>query len=250
MALVAADPAAYGRWVVAEQVGDLGCRPALLGAQDHEQAAGDAVGAVQQAQQAQQVAGVAGGAGRFGVHAGGRRLVAAWSGRCGRKLQRPARRAGAGGLMRASRAVLDGVVGRLRSLLEPLGFDFAHGDQGVGSGGRFATGSFSRAPFRIELIVRGGRLGLPNYRWDRALAGHDDLVRALGRHDEAHLLWDESAFQVVTRDGEAAVDGLIADLAGIIVPVLQTSPDALREATATAHAAFQRRLRGSRRRSR
>src|SRR6266542_1965124 len=43
-------------------------RPALLGEQDHEQAAGQAVGAVQQAQQ---VARVGGRAGRFGVHAGG-----------------------------------------------------------------------------------------------------------------------------------------------------------------------------------
>jgi hypothetical protein len=154
--------------------------------------------------------------------------------------------------MGTSRAVLDGVVGRLRSLLEPWGFALAQGDEAVSSGGPFATGSFSRAPFHIELIVRGDRLGLPNYRWDPALwtAGHDDLVRALGRHDDAHTLWDQSAFRVVTRNGEAAVDALIADLAGIIIPVLQTRPDALREATATAHAAFQRRLRGSRRRSR
>jgi hypothetical protein len=54
--------------------------------------------------------------------------------------------------MSTSRAVLDGMVGRLRSLLAPLGFDFAHGDQAVSSGGPFATGSFSRAPFHIELI--------------------------------------------------------------------------------------------------
>jgi hypothetical protein len=154
--------------------------------------------------------------------------------------------------MRTSRAVLDGIAGRLRPLLEPLGFAFAHGDQAVSSGGPFATGSFSRAPFHIELIVRGDRLGLPNYRWDPALwtAGHDDLVRALGRHDDARLLWDQSAWQVTGRNGEAAVDALTADLAGIILPVLQTRPDALREAIATAHAAFQRRLRGGRRRSR
>jgi hypothetical protein len=44
-------------------------RPAsLLGEQDHQQAAADAVGAVQQAHQ---VAGVGGWAGGFGVHAGG-----------------------------------------------------------------------------------------------------------------------------------------------------------------------------------
>ena len=154
--------------------------------------------------------------------------------------------------MRTSGAVLDDIAARLRSLLEPLGFVFAHGDEAVSSGGPFATGSFSRAPFHIELIVRDDRLGLPNYRWDPAqwTAGHFDLVHALGRDEDAHLLWEPSGYQVIGRDGEAAVDALIADLAGIILPVLQTDPDALREAITTAHATFQRRLGGGRRRGR
>jgi hypothetical protein len=67
MLLIAMDPAAHGRGVVAEQIGDLGCRLALLGEQDHDQAAGDPVRAVQQTQQ---VAMVVGGAGGFGVHVG------------------------------------------------------------------------------------------------------------------------------------------------------------------------------------
>jgi hypothetical protein len=66
--------------------------------------------------------------------------------------------------MSTSRAVLDGVVGRLRPLLDPLGFALAYGDEAVSSGGPFATGSFSRPPFYIDLIVRDDRLGLPNYR--------------------------------------------------------------------------------------
>ena len=154
--------------------------------------------------------------------------------------------------MGPSQAVLDGIAGRLRSLLEPLGFTFDHGDQAVSSGGPFATGFFSRGPFHIELIVRDDRLGLPNYRWDPALwtAGHYDLVDALGRHDDAHLLWDQSAFQIIGRNGEAAVDALIADLADVVLPVLETRPDALREAMVTAHTAFQRRLGGGRRRHR
>ena len=41
--------------------------------------------------------------------------------------------------MRASRAVLDGVAGRLRPLLDPLGFEFTRGDEAVSSGGPFAT---------------------------------------------------------------------------------------------------------------
>jgi hypothetical protein len=148
--------------------------------------------------------------------------------------------------------VLDDIAVRLRPVLEPLGFAFARGDQAVSSGGPFATGSFSRAPFHIELIVRDDRLGLPNYRWDPVqwTAGHIDLVHALGRHDDARLLSDPSGFQVVGGDGEAPVDALIADLAGIVLPVLRANPDGLREAITTAHATFQRPLRGRRRRGR
>src|SRR6266536_3402160 len=65
---VAVDPAAHGRRVVAEQAGDLRRGPALLGQQQHHQAAGDTVGTVQQPQQ---IAGVAGGTGRVGVHGRG-----------------------------------------------------------------------------------------------------------------------------------------------------------------------------------
>jgi hypothetical protein len=154
--------------------------------------------------------------------------------------------------MRAPGAVLEDIAARVGSLLEPLGFTFGHGDRAVSSGGPFATGFFSRAPFHIELIVRDDRLGLPNYRWDPAewTAGHFDLVHALGRDEDTHLLWQPSGYQVIGRDGEAAADALIADLAAIILPVLQTNPDALREAITTAHAAFQRRLGGGRRRGR
>jgi len=51
VALVAVDPAAHRTGVIAQQVGDLGRSPALLGEQDHHQAAADAVGAMQPAQQ-------------------------------------------------------------------------------------------------------------------------------------------------------------------------------------------------------
>jgi hypothetical protein len=87
--LVAVDPAAHGRGIVAQQVGDLGRCEALLGEQDHHQATADSVGAVQQTHQ---VAGVGGWAGGVGVHAGGTHtsgglvwLFGVW------KLQRPAR---------------------------------------------------------------------------------------------------------------------------------------------------------------
>jgi hypothetical protein len=72
--VVAVDPAAHRARVAAQQLGDGGRRPAVLGQQDHDQAAADAVGAVQQAQQ---VAGVASRAGALGVHAGGTHTGAA-----------------------------------------------------------------------------------------------------------------------------------------------------------------------------
>jgi hypothetical protein len=69
--------------------GDGGGRQAVVGQQDHDQTQ---AGAVRVVQQAQQVAGAACRTGRVGVHAGGRILRAAPSGRlCCRRLQRPAR---------------------------------------------------------------------------------------------------------------------------------------------------------------
>jgi hypothetical protein len=51
------NPAAHRGGDVAEQVGDLAGCHALLGEQDYQQAAGDAVAAVQQAQQVTGVGG-------------------------------------------------------------------------------------------------------------------------------------------------------------------------------------------------
>jgi hypothetical protein len=68
--VVAADPAAHGGWVGAQQVGDGAGAVAALREQDHDQAGGDAVGAVQQPGHVAGAAG-AGRAGGIGVHAGG-----------------------------------------------------------------------------------------------------------------------------------------------------------------------------------
>ena len=88
--VVAVDPAAHRARVAAQQLGDGRRRQAMVGQQDHDQAQGGAVRAVEQAQQ---VARTGGGAGGVGVHAvGGRILQAASSSRlCCGKLQRPAR---------------------------------------------------------------------------------------------------------------------------------------------------------------
>jgi hypothetical protein len=74
--VVAVDPAAHARGVVAEQVGDLAGGPAVLGEQDHNQAAADPV--VRRACFC----------GRIGVSCRGRRRspprTSRWLGRCGR----------------------------------------------------------------------------------------------------------------------------------------------------------------------
>ena len=72
--VVAMHPAAHRAWVAAQQLGDGGRRPAVVGEQDHDQAAADPVWAVQQGEQ---VAGVASRAGALGVHAGGTHTGAA-----------------------------------------------------------------------------------------------------------------------------------------------------------------------------
>jgi hypothetical protein len=72
--VVAVHPAAHGARVAAQQLGDGGRRPAVLGEQDHDQAAADPVGAVQQGEQ---VTWVASRAGALGVHAGGTHTGAA-----------------------------------------------------------------------------------------------------------------------------------------------------------------------------
>jgi hypothetical protein len=72
--VVALHPAAHRARVAAQQLGDARGRPAMLGQQDHDQAAADPVRAVQQAEH---VAGVASRAGALGVHAGGTHTDAA-----------------------------------------------------------------------------------------------------------------------------------------------------------------------------
>jgi hypothetical protein len=68
--VVAVDPAAHGARVAAQQLGDGGRRPAVVGQQDHDQAAADPVRAMQQGEQ---VAWVTSRAAVLGVHAWGTR---------------------------------------------------------------------------------------------------------------------------------------------------------------------------------
>ena len=74
LAVGAMHPAAHGARVAAQQLGDGGRRPAVVGEQDHDQAAADPVGTVQQGEQ---VTWVARRAGALGVHAGGTHTGAA-----------------------------------------------------------------------------------------------------------------------------------------------------------------------------
>jgi hypothetical protein len=146
--------------------------------------------------------------------------------------------------MNDSQSTLERTAADLAPVLEPHGFEFGLGDTGVSSGGEFATGFFSRPPIRIGLVVRGKTLGLPNYEYGEVISGHDDLVRALGRGDEARLRWDSQQRRLVASDGADVVSALVSDLEKIIMPSLERSPDDFRIAVNAAHAAFQLRLRG------
>lgn len=69
-------------------------------------------------------------------------------------------------------AVLDPVLG-------PAGFAFVMGDAGIGSGGPYASGSFTRGDTRLELHFRRS-LGPVIYHFGDSCIGHGDLMKVLG----------------------------------------------------------------------
>lgn len=69
-------------------------------------------------------------------------------------------------------------VAELAGVLEPAGFEFIQSDEGVDSGGPFASGEFLKGDRRLELHVRNS-LGLVRYHFGEESLSHEDLVRAV-----------------------------------------------------------------------
>ena len=141
-------------------------------------------------------------------------------------------------------------VARLLPLMEEHGFVFHPGPMGRSSGGPFATGFFRRNSLEIGLIVRDTRsLGCPSYSSGKGYAGHDDVIWALGRDGEGHLVEGEY-LEYVDRKGGYAFDALEADLRCLILPALRESEGEFLDAIAAAHRLFQDILSGGEKRAR
>ncbi|QDU82989.1 hypothetical protein Pla163_00840 [Planctomycetes bacterium Pla163] len=127
---------------------------------------------------------------------------------------------------------LERIVRRLLPILWPAGFEFELSELGVNSGGSFAAGFFSRPPIRIGLIVRGARLGMPNYVLGSGVSmkSHCDLVRVLRCENEPLLKWDEDNWRLVGEDGQDVVEALAWDLSNIILPAIDAGEGPFREA--------------------
>jgi hypothetical protein len=111
----------------------------------------------------------------------------------------------------------------LDPLLAPAGFHFVDGQQGQGSGGRFASGRYVRGDRSLDLHFRYS-LGLVTYRVGRAVVGHEGLLHYLGvygRHAYPgfsedpldgfrHLVSDLEAY------GQAFISGSDTD-AGVLI---------------------------------
>ena len=72
----------------------------------------------------------------------------------------------------------------LDPVMKPAGFEFVLGACGIGSGGPFASGTYERGGRKLELHFRTS-LGLVTYHIGGDHIGHRDLMRALGRLEDA-----------------------------------------------------------------
>jgi hypothetical protein len=79
-------------------------------------------------------------------------------------------------LLRAGCDILDPV-------LKPLGFRFTPENAGMGSGGPFASGTYSRGDRSLELHFRHS-LGLVNYHIGDSALDHETYMRLLGVRDK------------------------------------------------------------------
>jgi hypothetical protein len=69
-------------------------------------------------------------------------------------------------------------VAELAEVLGPAGFQFVETDEGMGSGGAYASGEFRRGDRRLELHFRSS-LGLVRYHFGEESLSHQELVRGV-----------------------------------------------------------------------
>lgn len=86
--------------------------------------------------------------------------------------------AATGGAPPAPGELLERGVAELAGVLGPAGFQFVETDDGVGSGGAYASGEFRRGDRRLELHFRSS-LGLVRYHFGEESLSHQELVRGV-----------------------------------------------------------------------
>ena len=80
--------------------------------------------------------------------------------------------------VREATALLERGVAELTAVLGPAGFEFIQSDEGVDSGGAFASGEFLKGDRRLELGVRSS-LVLVRYHFGDESLPHEDSVRGV-----------------------------------------------------------------------
>ena len=84
--------------------------------------------------------------------------------------------------------MLERGVAILAPALNPHGFTYAPSHAGTGSGGAFASGTFTCGERHLSLHHRWG-LGIVTFGLDRLTVPHEDYISFLGVADRSKLLW-------------------------------------------------------------
>ena len=138
---------------------------------------------------------------------------------------------------------MEGGIELIQELLRSYGFErYPSDDDGVSSGGRYAACESRREDLALGLIVRHeGKLGCPNYSEGNGYAGHQEVIRHLGRAGSERLVAGEF-LSFEDRLGGDPFDALMYDLEQVLLPILQASESEFRGAIRAAHLEFMRSL--------
>jgi len=145
--------------------------------------------------------------------------------------------------MPTERRTLEDGIELIEGLLRSYGFErYPSDDDGVSSGGSFATCEFRRDDLEFGLIVRHQtKLGCPNYSEGKGYAGHQDMIRHLGKAGSERLVAGEF-LSFEDRLGGNPFQALKYDLQEILLPTLQQAEAEFRAAIRKAHGERMRSL--------
>jgi hypothetical protein len=111
-------------------------------------------------------------------------------------------------------------VERLDPVLHPHGFTFKLEQDGVSSGGPFASGFFRNDWLGIGMIVRYNGLGAIIYETPEADASHDSVIKLLGETQNQKVFFDMKKMVSHTIDNQDLLTAVVYDIKHIIGPML------------------------------